>query len=80
MPRTQQVDPNNASQEAQPLLEQGRQQAGGQDINFFKQMAASPTSLKAYMDFAGTLQGGALDRQTQESIAIGVSDFDGCKY
>ncbi|MBA2690966.1 MAG: hypothetical protein H0U65_00535 [Rubrobacter sp.] len=79
MARTKAVDPNDAPSGAEDLLEAGRKQAGG-DINFFKQMAASPTSLKAYMDFAGTMQGGALDRGTQEAIAVGVSDFNGCKY
>lgn len=80
MARTQAVDPNNAPREAEDLLEAGREQAGGQDINFFKQMATSPTSLKAYMDFAATMQTGALDRGTQEAVAVGVSDFNGCKY
>ena len=32
------------------------------------------------MDFAGTMQGGALDRQMQELIAVAISDFNGCKY
>ena len=59
----------------------GKKQTGGQVINFFKQMSVSPASFKAYMDFAATLEGGgALDRQTQESIAVAVSDYDGCVY
>jgi AhpD family alkylhydroperoxidase len=32
------------------------------------------------MDLSGTLQGGTLDRQMQESIAVAVSDFNGCTY
>ncbi len=32
------------------------------------------------MDLNATLKGGALDRQMQESIAVAVSDFNGCAY
>jgi alkylhydroperoxidase family enzyme len=80
LPRIEPVSPNNAPEESKPLIEQSKQITGGEVINFFKQMAVSPKSMKAYMDFAGTLQGGALDRQTQESIAVAVSDYHGCKY
>lgn len=80
MPRIQPVEPQNAPEAAQLLIEAGKQQTGGQVINFFKQMSVSPTTFKAYMDFSGTMQGGALDRQTQELIAVAVSDFNGCKY
>lgn len=80
MPRTKAFDMENAPEESLPYMEQGKKQSGGNLVNFFKQMAASPKSLKGYMDLSGTLQGGALDRQTQEAIAVGVSDFHGCKY
>jgi hypothetical protein len=30
-------------------------------LNYFKQMAVSPASFKAYMEFEGALKGGALD-------------------
>ena len=79
MPRIQPVDPENAPEESKPLIEQGEQQAG-KVLNFYKQLAVSPKSFKGYMDLAGTLQGGALDRQLQEAIAVAVSDFHGCKY
>ncbi len=80
MPRIQPVEPENAPDAAQPLIEAGKQQTGGQVINFYKQISVSPTTFKAYMDFAATMQGGALDRQTQESIAVAISDYDGCVY
>jgi AhpD family alkylhydroperoxidase len=32
------------------------------------------------MDLSGTLQSGTLDRQMQESVAVAVSDFNGCTY
>ena len=80
MPRIEPVEPDNAPEESQPLIEQSKQMTGGEVINFFKQMAVSPKSMKSYMDFAGTMQEGALDRQMQESIAVAVSDYHGCKY
>ena len=80
MPSIEPVEPENAPEESKPLIEQSKQMSGGEVVNFFKQMAVSPKTMKAYMDFAGTMQGGALDRQTQESIAVAVSDYHGCKY
>ncbi len=80
MPRIQPLEPENAPEAAQPLIEAGKQQTGGEVINFYKQMSVSPTTFAAYMDFAATMQGGALDRQMQELIAVAVSDFDGCTY
>ena len=80
MPRIELVEPQNAPEVSQEYVEAGKQMSGGEVINFFKQMSVSPTSFKAYMDFSGTLQGGALDRQTQESIAVAISDYDGCVY
>ena len=80
MPRIRPVEPEDAPQGSQEFIEKGKRQTGGQVINFFKQMSVSPTSFKAYMDFSATLQGGALDRQTQESIAVAISDYDGCVY
>lgn len=80
MTRIQPLEPENASPEAQALVEQAKQATGGQVVNFHRQMSASPTSFKAYLDFAGTMQGGALSRQDQEAIAVAVSDFNGCKY
>ena len=80
MPRIQPVEPENAPRESQELVDKAKQATGGKVINFFRQMSVSPTSFKAYLDFSATMQGGALDRQMQESIAVAVSDFDGCKY
>lgn len=80
MPRIQPIEPENAPEVSQQYVEAGKEQTGGQVINFFKQMSAAPAVFKGYMDLADTLSGGALDRQTQESIAVAVSDFDGCVY
>lgn len=79
MPRIQPIEPENASPEAQDLIEQAKQ-ATGQVVNFHREMANSPTSFKAYLGFSATMQSGALDRKTQEAIAVAVSDFNSCKY
>ncbi len=65
MPRIQPVEKENAPEESRPLMEQG-EQAAGQMLNFFKQMAVSPASFKGYMEIDGALQGGALDPKTRE--------------
>jgi alkylhydroperoxidase family enzyme len=49
-------------------------------LNFFKQMAVSPASFLAYMDFDADLQGGALDQLTHEAVYIATSDYNGCTY
>jgi len=56
MPRIQPVEPDNAPEQSRELMEQG-EQAAGQMLNYFKQMAVSPASFKAYMEFEGALQG-----------------------
>jgi alkylhydroperoxidase family enzyme len=79
MPRIQPLEPENVPQESRELMEQG-EQAVGQMLNFFKQMAVSPASFKAYMEFDGALQEGALDQQTLESVYIATSNYNGCTY
>ena len=61
MPRIAPLEPENAPEQSRQLMEQG-EQAMGQMLNFFKQMAVSPASFQAYMDFNATLQGSAFDR------------------
>jgi alkylhydroperoxidase family enzyme len=80
MPRIQPLDRENAPDKSRQLIDQAAQGTGGQVVNFFRQMAVSPASFKGYLDLAGTLSGGALDRQVQEAIAVAVSDFHGCTY
>lgn len=79
MPRIQPVEKENAPQESRPLMEAGEQSVGKM-LNFFKQLAVSPASLKAYMDFDAALGDGALDEQTHESIYLATSNYNGCTY
>lgn len=79
MPRVQPVEPEAAPSRSQELAEKGKKEAG-KVLNFHRQMSVSPAAFKSYMDFAETMRGGALDRRTQEAVAVAVSDFNGCKY
>lgn len=79
MPRIQPLEQDDAPEQSRELMEQG-EQAAGQMFNFFKQMAVSPASFKAYMEFDATLQGGALDQEAHESVYIATSDYNGCTY
>ena len=79
MPRIQPLEPNDAPEQSRQLMEQG-EQAMGQMMNYFKQMAVSPASFQGWWDFNEALQGGNLDQLTHESIYIATSDFNGCVY
>src|SRR3954453_9658884 len=79
MPRIQPLEPEDAPEQARQLMEQG-EQAMGQMLNFFKQMAVSPASFQAYMDFEAALQGGGLDQLTREAVYIGTTAHNGCVY
>ncbi len=79
MPRIQPVEPENAPEASRPLMEKGEQGAGKM-LNFYKEFAVSPTSFEGYMNLNATLKGGALDGKMQESIAVAVSDFNGCDH
>ena len=79
MPRIQPLEPGDAPEQSRQLMEQG-EQAMGQMMNYFKQMAVSPASFQGWWDFNEALQGGTLDQLTHESIYIATSDFNGCVY
>ena len=79
VPRIQPVEPDDAPQETRQLMEKG-EQAVGQMLNYFKQLAVAPAALKAYLEFDGALHEGALDQQTFEAVYIGTSNYNGCTY
>jgi alkylhydroperoxidase family enzyme len=79
VPRIAPLEPENAPEQSRQLIEQG-EQAMGQMLNFFKQMAVSPASFQAYMDFEAAIQGGALDQLARKAVYIGTSDYNGCTY
>ena len=79
MPRIEPVEQERAPEASRPLMEQGAKGAGKM-LNFYKAFAVSPTAFGGYMDLNDMLKGGTLDRKMQESIAVAVSDFNGCDY
>lgn len=79
VPRIEPVEPENAPEGSRPLMEQAAQSAG-QTLNVHREFAVSPKAFEGYLNLNATLQGGTLDRQMQESIAVAVSDFNGCDY
>jgi len=60
-------------------MEQG-EQAVGQMLNYFKQLAVAPAVLKAYLEFDGALHDGALDSETFEAVYIATSNYNSCTY
>ncbi len=79
MPRIQPLEKENTREESRPLMEAGEQNVGKM-LNFFKQSAVSPASLKAYMDFNATLDDDALDKKTHKSIYLATSNYNGCTH
>lgn len=79
MPRIEPIELDSASAEQSSLLDEAKQ-AEGQVVNFHRTVAASPAALRAYLRMSGALGQGELDPRTQEAIAIGVSDANGCSY
>jgi len=79
VPRIQPVELESAPEASRPLMEKGKQGAGKM-LNFYKEFAVSPAAFEGYMNLNATLGGGVLDGKMQESIAVAVSDFNGCDY
>jgi uncharacterized peroxidase-related enzyme len=48
--------------------------------NLFRLVANSPAALKGYLGLSGAIAASALDRQTQERIALTVAEQNGCDY
>ncbi len=69
----------NPEGKAAELLE-GVKAALGSTPNIFTTFANAPTALEAYLGLNGTLQGGALDAQFKEKLALTVAGLNGCDY
>jgi uncharacterized peroxidase-related enzyme len=48
--------------------------------NFLKVFANSPEALKAFLGLHGIANGGSLDLQTRERIALALAQQNGCQY
>jgi uncharacterized peroxidase-related enzyme len=79
MSRINVVDPKTATGEARELLEGVRQQLGIVP-NFIRALANSPKALSPFLGLYGPLGGAAIDKATQERIALVVAEENGCQY
>ena len=79
MSRINIVDPKTATGEAGELLQAVQQQLGIVP-NFIRALANSPKALSAFLGIYGPLGGAAIDKATQERIALVVAEENGCQY
>lgn len=79
MSRINVIDPKTATGEAKALLD-GVQQQLGIVPNFIRALANSPTALSAFLGLYGPLGRAAIDKATQERIALVVAEENGCQY
>jgi uncharacterized peroxidase-related enzyme len=69
----------DAPADSQPLLEAVRKQLGTVP-NMMKLLATAPAALEGYLALSGALGKGALDAKLRESVALVVSEHNGCDY
>jgi uncharacterized peroxidase-related enzyme len=79
MPRINVVDPKTATGETRALLD-GVQQQLGIVPNFIRALANSPNALSAFLGLYRPLGRAAIDKATQERIALVVAEDNGCQY
>ena len=79
MSRVRIVDPNTAPASARSLLEAVQAQLGVTP-NFIRVLANSPKALEGFLGLYGAASGFALDKATQERIALAVAEGNGCQY
>lgn len=79
MARVYVVDPKTATGEAKLLLE-AVQSKLGITPNFLRVLANSPKALEGFLGLYGAAGEFALDKATQERIALAVAEHNGCDY
>jgi uncharacterized peroxidase-related enzyme len=79
MSRINVVDPKSATGQAKALLDAVREQLGAVP-NFIRALANSPAALSAFLGLYGPLRNAAIDKATQERIALVVAEENGCQY
>jgi len=79
MSRVQIVDPQTAPAPARNLLDAVQAQLGVTP-NFIRVLANSPKALEGFLGLYGAASGFALDKATQERIALAVAEGNGCQY
>lgn len=79
MSRINAVDPKTATGEAKALLDAVQGQLGVVP-NFIRVLAHSPKALSGFLGLYGALGGAAIDKATQERIALALAESNGCQY
>ena len=79
MSRIRKIDPESATGEVRELLRIVKNRMGLVP-NLVRILANSPAALKAYLNFSAALQGGALEPQVRERIALAVAEANNCEY
>lgn len=79
MSRLEIIDPKTASVPAKALLDAVQAQLGVTP-NFIRVLANSPKALEGFLGLYGAAGGFAIDKATQERIALAVAEGNGCQY
>jgi len=79
MSRIRIVDPQTAPAPAKSLLDAVQAQLGVTP-NFIRVLANSPKALEGFLGLYGAASGFALDKATQERIALAVAEGNACQY
>jgi uncharacterized peroxidase-related enzyme len=79
MIRVRVIDPKHATGEAAALLQAVHRQLGVTP-NFIRVLANSPKALEGFLGLYGAAGGFAVDKATQERIALAVAEGNGCQY
>lgn len=78
--KTELFDPETAPQDAQPLLQDVQKKMGGLLPNLYRQMAAAPTVLEAYLALTDILAKTSFSPAEQQLILMTASARNGCVY
>jgi uncharacterized peroxidase-related enzyme len=79
MSRLVAIDPRTATGAAKPLLD-AVQASLGVTPNLFRVLAHSPKALEGFLGLYGASAGFAVDKATQERIALTVAESNACEY
>jgi uncharacterized peroxidase-related enzyme len=79
MSRINVVDPKSAAGAARTLLDAVQSQLGVTP-NVFRVLANSPKALEGFLGLYGAAAGFALDKATQERVALVVAEGNACQY
>lgn len=73
------IDPKTATGDSRKLLDAVQAQLGATP-NFAKVLANSAKALEGFLGLYGAASGFAIDRSTQERIALAVAEGNACEY